>query len=263
MLRKARGRGADALIVDLEDGVLPEAKAQARARALALWAEAGFATADVLLRVNAPGSPWHDEDLAAAARLRPRAVVLPKCEDAETVRRCAAALPGLSLFLMLETARGVLAAPELARLPQVEALVFGGADMRESLRALRHPEEDEIAVPRGLIVIAARAAEKAAFDTPFFDYRDAAGLQRSAQRGRTLGFDGKTAIHPGQIPDINAAFAPSGLEVERARRVLAALEEAARLGRSVATVDGELVEPLHARAARRTLARAEKAGHTE
>ena len=186
--------------------------------------------------------------------------MLPKCEEAETVRRTAGQLGDVPLFLMIETARGVLAAAELASLPSVEAIVFGAADFRESVHALRHPEEDELAVARGLLVLAACASGREVFDTPFFDYRDAAGLQRSALRARTLGFDGKTAIHPGQVPAINAVFAPSGLEIEHARRVIAALEEAARAGRSVATVDGEMVEALHARAALRTLARAQKAG---
>jgi citrate lyase subunit beta/citryl-CoA lyase len=260
MLRKARSRGADVLIVDLEDGVLPEGRPAARALAEAVWREAGFDDADVVLRINAPGSPWHEEDLAAAVRLRPKAVVLPKCEDAASVRRAAQPLGETPLFLMIETARGVLAAAELARLPHVEALVFGGADFRESLHALRHPEEDEIATARGLLVLAARGADREVFDTPFFDYRDAAGLQRSAQRGRTLGFDGKTAIHPGQLAAINTAFSPSGEEIERARRIVAAIEDAARSGRGVATVDGEMVEALHATEARRTLERARQAG---
>jgi citrate lyase beta subunit len=260
MLRKAGFRGADAVIVDLEDGVLPEAKDDARARAERLWSELDFGGNEALLRLNAPGAPWHEADLDAAARIRPAGVVLPKCEDPAAVAGVAARLPGTPLFLMIETARGVLAAPELARTPLAAALLFGAADFRASVHAGRDPEEAELALARGTLVLAARAAGIEVFDTPFFEYRDETGLERSAQRARALGFDGKTAIHPGQVAVINRVFAPTAGEIERARAVVAALEGSAREGRGVATVGGEMVEALHAAEARRTLARARQAG---
>jgi citrate lyase subunit beta/citryl-CoA lyase len=260
MLRRAQERGADALIVDLEDGVLPGAKDAARARAAALWEELRQGPAEALLRANAPGTPWHEADVEAAARVRPAGLVLPKCEEPRRVEAVARRLEGVPLFLMVETARGVLAAAELARVPGVAGLVFGAADYRASLRARRDPDEVELLVARSTLVLAARAAGIESFDTPFFDYRDASGLARSARRARTLGFDGKTAIHPGQVASINTAFSPSGEEIAHARQVLAALEEAAASGRGVATVGGEMVEALHAEEARRTLGRARQAG---
>jgi citrate lyase subunit beta/citryl-CoA lyase len=260
MLRKAGARGADALIVDLEDGVLPEAKEDARERAERLWPGLDFGGAEALLRVNAAGTPWREADLEAAARIRPAGLVLPKCEEPPAVAGVAGRLPGTPLFLMVETARGVLAAPELARVEGVAGLLFGAADFRASVRASRDPDEAELLLARGALVLAARAAGVEAFDTPFFDYRDEDGLERSARRARTLGFDGKSAIHPGQVALVNRVFAPTPGEVERARAVVAALEAAAREGRGVATVDGEMVEQLHAAEARRTLARAARAG---
>ncbi len=260
MLRKAGSRGADALIVDLEDGVLPEAKDAARSRAEELWAEVGLASSEVLLRVNAAGTPWHEADVDAAARLLPKGVVLPKCEDPEAVDGVARRLGEAPLFLMIETARGVLAASALARAPRVAGLLFGAADFRASIRAARDPDEAELHVARSTIVLAARAADVLAFDTPFFDYRDESGLERSARRARTLGFDGKTCIHPAQVAVVNRVFSPTAEEIERATAVVAALEAAAREGRAVATVDGEMVEPLHAAEARRTLARARRPG---
>jgi len=256
MLRKAGSRGADGLIVDLEDGVLPDAKEAARARAERLWLEVGLGSAEVLLRVNAPGTPWHEADVDAAVRLRPAGVVLPKCEDEDAVAGVARRLGATPLFLMIETARGVLAAPTLARAPRVAGLLFGAADFRASTRASPDPDEAELHVARATIVLAARAAGVEAFDTPLFEYLDEAGLERSARRARTLGFDGKTCIHPGQVAVVNRVFAPTAAEVERANAVIAALEAAAREGRGVATVGGEMVEPLHAAEARRTLARA-------
>jgi citrate lyase subunit beta / citryl-CoA lyase len=260
MLLKSGSRGADVLIVDLEDGVLPEAKDAARARAERLWRELDFGRSEALLRVNAPGTPWHEEDMDAAVRTRPAGVVLPKCEDTAAVAGVARRLGATPLFLMVETARGVLAAPALARVERVAGLLFGAADFRASVRASRDPEEAELLVARGALVLAARAAGAEVFDTPFFDYRDEAGLERSARRARALGFDGKAAIHPAQVAVIHRVFAPTAEEVARAEAVLAALEAAAREGRGVATVGGEMVEALHAAEARRTLARARQAG---
>ena len=260
MLRKAPSRGADVIIVDLEDGVLPDAKEGARAQAEGLWLELDLGSSEVLLRVNAPGTPWHEDDLAAAARIRPAGLVLPKCEDPAIVAAVAARLEGTPLFLMVETARGILAAPELARGSHVAGLLFCAADFRASLRASRAPHEGEILVARSMLALAARAAGVAVFDTPFFEYRDEVGLQRSARRARSLGFDGKTCIHPAQVAVVNRVFAPTAEEVERARKVVEALQAAQREGRGVATVDGEMVEALHGAEARRTLDRARRAG---
>jgi citrate lyase subunit beta/citryl-CoA lyase len=246
MLRKAPSRGADAIIVDLEDGVLPDAKEDARARAESFWLELDLGTAEVLLRVNAPWTPWHED-------------VLPKCEDLLGVAAVAARLEETPLFLMVETARGVLAAPELARAPHAAGLLFGAADFRASIHASREPDEGEVLLARSALVLAARAAGVEVFDAPFFDYRDEAGLERSARRARALGFDGKTCVHPGQVAAVNRVFSPTAEEVERARKVNEALETAAREGRGVATVDGEMVEALHGREARRTLERARRA----
>jgi len=260
MLRKAGSRGADAIIVDLEDGVLPEAKDEARARAERLWRELGSGASEALLRVNAPGTPWHEADVEAASRIRPAGVVLPKCEEPKAVTAVSSRLGDTSLFLMVETARGVLAAPALASVEHVAGLLFGAADFRASVRAGRTPDEAELLLARGTLVLAARAAGIEAFDTPLFEYRDEAALERSAGRARTLGFDGKAAIHPGQVAVINRVFAPTPEEIARATAVVAALEAAAREGRGVATVSGEMVEALHAGEARRTLACARKVG---
>jgi citrate lyase subunit beta/citryl-CoA lyase len=260
MVRKAGARGADVLILDLEDGVHPDTKEAAREQAAALRPTVDFGGSEVWLRVNTPGTPWHGNDLGAVARIAPEAVVLPKCEDPRAVAAVASRIAPIPLYPMIETARGVLAAAEIARLEGTAGLVFGAADFRESVRAARDPEEGEVLFARSTIVVAARAAGKEVFDTPFFDYRDEAGLERSARRARNLGFDGKTAVHPGQVLPINAAFAPTAAEVERARLILDAIEEAARAGRAVATVGGEMVEALHIAESRRTLARARQAG---
>jgi citrate lyase beta subunit len=260
MLRKAPSRGADAIIVDLEDGVLPDAKEDARARAEALWLELDLGTAEVLLRVNAPWTPWHEDDLAAAERMRPAGIVVPKCEDLAAIAAVAGRLGETPLFLMIETARGVLAAPEIARVPHAAGLLFGAADFRASIHASREPDEGEVLLARSALVLAARAAGIEVFDAPFFEYRDEGGLERSARRARALGFDGKTCVHPSQVAAVNRLFSPTPDEVDRALKVKEALDAAAREGRGVASVDGEMVEALHGREARRTLERARLAG---
>jgi citrate lyase subunit beta/citryl-CoA lyase len=265
MVRKAGSRGADVIILDLEDGVVPEAKDQARDDAERSLTEIDFGAAEVFVRANPPSSPWGEGDLEMLARARPQGVVCPKVEDAETVASVDAALGGSTpLYLMIETVDGVLSAPAIARSsPRVGGLFFGAADYRESLRAGRHPDELELHFARCQILHAARSAGVEAFDTPWFEYRDSAGLRQSAWRVRRLGFDGKTAIHPAQIELINQAFSPSPEEVTRARRVAEAMAEAIAAGRYVATVDGEMVEALHLKAARRTLDQAYRLGLTD
>lgn len=256
MVRKAGTRGADVLVLDLEDGVHPDLKDRAREQAARWLAEVDFGGAEVLLRVNPPSSPWGPRDLEMAAAVRPPGLVLPKAEDPAEIDAVDERLDRrVPLFLLIESAAGILAAPALARAsPRLVGLLFGAADYRESLRAAPDPDEQELMFARSQLLHAARAAGVEVFDTPWFAYTDAAGLERSALRVRRLGFDGKTAIHPAQVGIINEVFSPTPAEIARARRVVAALEEAMRQGRTVATLDGEMLEALHLKAARRTLA---------
>ncbi len=262
MVRKAGARGADVIILDLEDGVVPEAKDQAREDAERSLDDVDFGGAEVFVRANSPSSPWGKADLEMLARARPRGVVLPKVEDAEMSTAVDTALGDSTLlFLMIETVDGVLNALAIAHSsPRVGGLLFGAADYRESLRAGKHPDELELHFARCQILHAARSAGVGAFDAPWFGYRDTAGLRQSACRVRQLGFDGKTAIHPAQIAVINEVFSPTPEQIARARQVAEAMTEAIAAGRYVATVDGEMVEALHLKAARRTLDRAYRLG---
>ncbi len=258
MIRKAGRRGADILILDLEDSVHPNAKDQAREQVARLIPEVDFGGAEVFIRANSLSSPWGAQDIEAIAGIRPDGVVLPKVSDEDDVTSVDEKLgKATPLFLMIETAAGVLNAASLARCsPRVAGLVFGAADYRESLRVQRHPEELELFFARSQVVHAARAAETAevfAFDTPCFEYLDREALTLSARRARLLGFDGKTAVHPAQVAVISTIFSPTPSEVARAIKVAAAMEKAMAQGRSVATLDGELIEALHLKGARRTL----------
>ncbi len=265
-LEKARGLPADAVILDLEDAVAPAAKEAARAQALAALAADGW-RAERILRVNGAGTPWHEADLAAAARAGADAVCLPKAESPEGVRAVAEALAragapeSLALWVMIETPRGVLAARELAAAtPRLACLVAGTTDLVKELRAIHSPGRAEVVTSLALLLLAARANGLAALDGVSLDLADAAGFEAACRQGRALGFDGKTLIHPSQLEPANRIFAPTAEELAAARRVVAAHAEAVANGRGVAVVDGRLVEALHVAEAERVLRLADAIG---
>jgi citrate lyase subunit beta/citryl-CoA lyase len=258
-LAKAQGLKADAVIFDLEDSVAPDAKAAAREGVAAALAP-GYGRRETVLRVNAPGTPWHGDDLAFAATLAIDAVLLPKVESGDDVRAADAALaaagapPGLGLWCMMETPRAFLASAAIASSsPRLAALVIGTEDLAKDLRARSMPGRAPFVTALGLGLLAARAHGLAALDAVYRNLNDAEGFAAECRQGRDLGFDGKTIIHPNQIEGANAAFAPSAAELDEARRIIAAFATAAAAGQGVATLDGRLIERLHAGAAERVL----------
>ena len=261
---KARTLAADGLILDLEDAVAPAAKVEARARVLEALAAGGFGHREVAVRVNGLSTPWGADDVAAIARARPDALVLPKVESAAQVHAALAALAAagaparLALWCMIETPRGVLAVAEIAAAsPRVSCLVAGTSDLVKDLGARHTPGRAEVLTSLALIVLAARAGGLAALDGVHLDLADDAGFEASCRQGRDLGFDGKTLIHPKTIDVANRSFAPDAAELDEARRVIAAHAAAEAAGQGVVVVDGRLVEALHVEAARRRVALAE------
>jgi citrate lyase beta subunit len=255
-LEKAAALPVDAVLVDLEDAVAPDAKPAAREAALAAPVPRGLR----VLRVNGAGTPWHEDDLAAAARLDPDAVLLPKAgsgrDVAEVARRT-----GLPVWAMVETPAGVLAAAGIAEAVAatggIGVLVMGTNDLAKELGARHAPDRAPMAASLGLCVLAARAHGIGCLDGVFNAFRDEDGLRAECAQGRAMGFDGKTLIHPAQIAAANEAFAPGAEEVETARREIEAFEAAQAEGRGVAVLDGRLIEALHVETARATLARAD------
>jgi len=258
---KARTLPCDVVILDLEDAVAPPAKAAARAQAAEALAAGGFGARERVLRVNAADTPWGDDDLDAAAGMTLDAVLLPKVEAAETVRaaaerlRAAGAPETLSLWVMIETPRGVLAAQAICEAgPPLACVVLGTSDLASDLRVAHAADREGLRPALAWCVLAARAAGLDVLDGVQLDLADEDALVAICAQGRRLGFDGKTLIHPRQIAAANEAFAPSPEAVAHARRVLAAWEQAAAEGGALAVVDGRLVEHLHAEEARRTVA---------
>ena len=263
-LEKGRTLPADGLILDLEDAVAPDAKAEARANIAAAVQAGGYGGRELIVRVNGLATPWGYEDLAMAATSGADAVLLPKVESADAVRQAEAVLraadspEGQRIWCMMETPMGMLNAKEIAGASaKFGALVMGTSDLAKDLHAAHTRDRLPMITSLGLCLLAARAYGLAILDGVHLDLNDDEGFAASCAQGRELGFDGKTLIHPKTIAACNAAFAPSADEVTYSRRIIAAHAEAAAAGKGVVVVDGKLVENLHVENARRLVALAE------
>ncbi|MGE9809114.1 HpcH/HpaI aldolase/citrate lyase family protein [Janibacter sp. G1551] len=257
-LEKAKTLPVDALILDLEDAVAPDDKPTAREQACAAVASGEYGTRELTIRVNAIGTPWHDDDLAAAAKAGPHGVVVPKVNTADEVRQLVAALEAAgapshtTLWAMIETPEAVLNVREIATAsPRLAVLVMGTNDLVKELRADHVPGRAPLLTSLSLSLLAARAAGIAILDGVYNDVKDAEGFAAECQQGRDAGFDGKTLIHPGQVEVCNTTFAPSEEAVADARGILAAWEAGA--GKGVITHNGKMIENLHVDVARRVL----------
>jgi citrate lyase subunit beta/citryl-CoA lyase len=263
-LEKGRRLPADALILDLEDAVAPDAKDAARDAVAAALATGGYGRRELLLRVNALATPWGEGDLRAAAHLPIDGVLLPKMESAAAVQQAEAILiaagapKALALWCMMETPLGMLHAESVAGASsRLAGFVMGTSDLAKDLHAAHTRERLPMLTALGLCLLAARAHGLAILDGVHLDLDDAEGLVAACRQGRELGFDGKTLIHPKQIAAANLAFAPSAEEVAWSRRIIAAHAEATAAGKGVVLVDGKLIENLHVENAHRLVALAE------
>jgi citrate lyase beta subunit len=251
---KARAAPCDAVILDLEDAVQPEAKDAAREAAVAAARAGGWGGKELLLRVNGMATGWAAADFAAAAGAGFAALVVPKVDSADEARAAVAAAKGLPVWAMIETPRGVLAAPEIAEVPGVVALLAGMADLAKDLRARPDAARTPLLYALSAIVLAARAAGKMAFDGVFTGVHDLEGLEAEARQGLMLGFDGKTLIHPAQIDVVNTVFSPTPDELADAQALIAAYDAGLASGAGVTTYKGKLVEVIHVIEAKRVLA---------
>lgn len=259
-IEKARGLNADSVILDLEDAVAPDAKAEARHAAVAALTAGGFA-ARVGVRINGLDTPWGADDLAALAGLKPDFVVAPKIESPEGVHEVAARLPsGVALWIMIETPLSVLRLDAIAGAgAPLAALMLGINDFGERMNLVLGPEREPLKPWLAAVVVAARGHGLLAIDGVVNATDDADRLRTECLQGRAFGFDGKSLIHPAQIDAANAAFSPSPEEVVRAREVVDAFASADAEGKGAIRVGYRMVERLHLDAAHRLLARHEAA----
>ena len=261
-LEKAKTIDADALILDLEDSVAPDAKAQGRDNVCAAVRSGEYGHRELAIRVNSIGTEWHDDDIAAAAAAGPDAILVPKVESAEQVRQLVAAMEAAGapdhtqLWAMIETPRALLHAEEIAAAhDRLTVIVMGTNDIVNETYGLHVPGRNPVVLTAlSWTLIAVRAAGKVVIDGVYNDVRNEDGFLAEARQGREMGFDGKTLIHPSQVEPANAAFSPSDSDIERAQGLIAAFEEAKAAGAGVATYNNKLVEELHVRDAQRILA---------
>ena len=256
-LQKAAHVGADRVLLDLEDGVAPSCKQMAR-QAVRRAALEGLLPEGWLLRLNAAASAEFERDLALARELQPAGLVLPKAESAEAIAALARETESWrpALALVVETAAGVRDVAQLAVQPGVAMLIFGSADYRLSLGAPPSTDREFERYALGQIMVAARAAGCLAYDSVYFRFRDAAGLEAHAALGRKLGFDGKSCIHPAQLDPIHRCYSSTAAETAWARQVLQAWDEQEGEARGVVVLEGEMLEALHLTQAHRILERA-------
>ncbi|MBL8554441.1 MAG: CoA ester lyase [Phenylobacterium sp.] len=260
-IEKARTLPCDVVILDLEDAVAPDAKAEARAGAVAAVRAGGFGGRELVVRVNGLDTPWGADDLAAVGAAQPRAVLIPKVAAPADLAAARTRLPGgVALWAMIETCAAMFRLDALGSgsvSEGVEAWVMGTNDLAKEMRCRLTVERAPLMAALSLSVMAARAHGIAVLDGVFNEIADADGLARQCAQAADLGFDGKTLIHPSQVEAANAAFSPDPEAVAWARTVVAAFEAPEAAGKGVLKVDGRMVERLHFDQARRLIGVAE------
>jgi citrate lyase subunit beta/citryl-CoA lyase len=265
LMAKAHRAEPDAIFVDLEDAVPANAKDSARENARTAVPElvAAHPGMAVFVRVNGLTTPWFDDDVRGALVAELAGVVVPKVESRADVDTIAAALasagvPDLPVMAGVESARGVASADEVLTGP-VRWCYFGAEDFVADMGGVRTRGNTEVLYARSRVALAARLADVHAIDQIVADFRDEARYLEDAAEGRTLGYRGKLCIHPGQVALAHRTFTPSAEEVDHARRLLAAYEEAAARGVAAIAFDGEMVDEPMARRARTVLEAAQEA----
>ena len=257
-LEKARNLPTDSIIFDLEDAVSAESKSEALVILRASFAQGGYGARLKIVRINALNTPWGEADLQALDGLDVDAVLLPKVNSAGDLDALANVVGAKwPLWAMLETPLGILNAGEIAAHPLLQALVAGTNDLAKDLKCQLTLTRDSLQMALQALVLAARAHDVALLDGVYNQFQDEEGLIAQCRQGRSLGFDGKTLIHPAQLSAANRCFAPSTNEIELAQRQISAFEEAEAAGQGVAVLDGTIIENLHIETARKTLAMAQ------
>jgi len=264
-LEKAKQLPADAIVLDLEDSVAPDAKAGARDQVVRAVKAGGYGSRELVIRVNTLDTIWGADDIAAAAAAAPDAILLPKVSGAADIERVtdamrrAGAPDKTKLWGMMETPIAVLKAGEIAATAKqsgarLSCLIIGLNDLFKETRAEVTPDRQAAIYWLSACLTAARAYGLDILDSVYNNFRDAEGYRRECLQGRELGFDGKTLIHPDQIAVANEVFSPSAQDVAAARRIVAAFDLPENKSKGVINLDGRMVELLHAEMARRTVA---------
>ena len=263
-LEKARTLAADALILDLEDAVAPDAKELARTQVCDAVKGKGYGKREIIIRVNALATPWGEADLAAAAAARPDAILVPKVSSPGDLHAVEDRLlrhhadRAVALWAMIETPAAILNVGTIAAAGgRLACFVMGTNDLIKEVRGVHTADRANLAAALSLSVLAARAHSIAVIDGVYNDIQNADGFKATCEQAKSFGFDGKTLIHPSQVEPCNAIFAPSAQDVDDARKLIAAFELPENKGKGAIKLDGRMVELLHAEIARSTVAMAD------
>jgi len=252
-IEKARTLDADVVILDLEDSVAPEMKAEARAQAVAAAKAGGFGDRELVIRINALDTHWGKEDLAAVAGIAPDAVLVPKVSAPGDTAAPAAQLGTTPIWAMIETCAALFRLEAIAG-SGVQCLVMGVNDLAKEMRATLTPDRTPFLPALAMTVAAARGVGIAVLDGVSNEIENADALRFSCEQGSIFGFDGKTLIHPSQIDVCNTAFSPAPGAIVSAREIIAAFADPANAGKGAIRVDGRMVERLHLEEAERLVA---------
>ena len=254
---KALNLDCDAVVLDLEDAVEVSKKEDSRQLVIRQIENNDYGPRVVVVRVNDLGTKWGEQDVAAVANLPIQAILVPKVSEIRDISRMVDLLNRLGselpIWIMVETPLAIININELARQPRVTALVMGTSDLVVDLCAEHLEERQNISYALQRSIIAARAFGKKILDGVHLDFRDLDSLRNVCRLGKSKGIDGKTLIHPAQIPVANDAFSPSEAELDKAKRVIDAWRSAQTRGSGVVEVDGTLVESLHVEEAKRLI----------
>jgi len=262
-LEKAKSLAADMLILDLEDAVAPEAKAEARQVILGAVSERAYGNREVVIRINGLDTQWGHDDLTMAVSAAPDGVLVPKVTSGEQVQAIDNALSDagapaeLGLWVMIEMPLAILNIQEIAAAAgttRLAGFVMGTNDLAKEFNAVATADRFAFQVPLALALAAARAYGLVAIDGVYNDIKDEAGLVAECEQGRVLGFDGKTLIHPAQLESTNRIFSPDPDDVSHAEAIIAAFQDAENQGKGVIKVNGKMVELLHLEQAKRLVA---------
>ena len=262
-LEKAKSLPTDALILDLEDAVAPDAKAEARETILNAVGDRAYGAREVVIRVNGLETEWGQDDLAMAASAGVDGVLVPKITRRKDVRAInrflndVGASPSLGLWVMIETPLAVLNIRKIAKASaktRLTGFVMGTNDLAKEFNAVPTPDRLAFVLSLSAALAAARAYGLAAIDGVYNDINNEDGLSAECEQGRVLGFDGKTLIHPSQIETANRIYRPSEAELGLAREVVAAFARPGNRGKGVISLNGQMVELLHLEQAERLLA---------
>jgi citrate lyase subunit beta/citryl-CoA lyase len=264
-LEKAKTLPADGVILDLEDSVAPKAKEGARQQVADTVKAGGFGAREVFVRINGVDTPWHADDLSAAAHAAPDAILVPKVSSADTLELIGRRLLDMGtdhktrVWAMIETPLAIFNILQIAAAARdsetrLSGFVMGTNDLAKDTRARLVPGRAPMLPWLSMCIAAARIYGIDILDGVYNDIGNADGFVKECTQGVELGFDGKTLIHPNQIEPCNKAFSPSSVEIEQARKMIAAFDLPENKGKGVVSIDGRMVERLHADMARRTVA---------